>query len=451
MKRASESLPLRAVLVTGFAFTGLACPAGEDPKPPAADAAVGSDAGTDTTIDGEANDAVADTRPDVPLEAATDVVATDVDADVDTDLSPDTATDAGTDTNGSALTVLTGALPLYHVPKNIPNAKARNDASGVVFLPATQQLLVIDDGGEDATPDEVPFYLTNVTSVFASPITMLELPATSQLMNSLPAKHRDMEALAFADGFVYVMSSLPAESEKPDAGNRKFSRFKIDRGQIVDEATVEPRAAIMQAVATPTADPWFGEWLARWQDLKAKDGGLQVEALSATPLAGKLLVALRSPHYSQGYLLPKPADPTKKETRVGAAMLVEIDVTNFEADKLAPRVFANLDLGGLGFRGMEHAPAAGGYFITAGAVEAGFDYGFYFWNGKPGQAPVNLAGKIPAFAKLCRPESVAEVNHAGKPYLLVLSEESGAICEQPAAPYNYLLIEINQALLDLLR
>jgi hypothetical protein len=91
------------------------------------------------------------------------------------------------------------------------------------------------------------------------------------------------------------------------------------------------------------------------------------------------------------------------------------------------------------------------YFITAGAVEAGFDYDFFFWSGKPGTPPVRLSTVIPEFAKLCRPESVAEVEHGGKKYLLVLSEESGAICEMPAAPYNYLLIELDERFLATVR
>ncbi len=376
----------------------------------------------------------------------------DVVAVIDTEAPPEVpAPEAPPAPAPSVFKVTTGSLPLYHLPKNIANPKPRNDASGVVFLPATKQLLLVDDGGEDATPDVVPFYLASVASLFAPPVPMLELPGAVDLPAALPAQHRDMEALTSDCGFNYVMSSLPAESEKPDAGNRAFSRFKLVDGQISEAATINPRDAILTALMQPTGDPWFAEWLARWKDQKAKDGGLQVEALTRTPVANKLLVALRSPHYSAAYLTPRSDDPTKRQTRIGDAMLVELSVADFDASKLTPRLHATVDLGGLGFRGMEYSQTAGGYFITAGAVEAGFDYGFYYWNGTPGAAPTNLADKIPAWKKLCRPESVAEIEHDGKPYLLVLSEESGAICEQPAAPYNYLLIELDQSFLAALR
>jgi hypothetical protein len=414
MNRASRLVSLSLIALS------LGCPPS---KPPVVDGGGGS-----------ASDAGGET-------GGTDTTSDDI---ASNDLSSNEAEPAG-------LNVITGSLPLYHMPKNIMNAKPRNDASGVAFLPATGQLLIVDDGGEDSTPDVVPFYLTTVAGLFGpAPLVMQELPAASELPGSLPAKHRDMEAAAFADDFIYVMSSLPAATEKPDPANRSFSRFKLQEGQIVGAITIDPRDAILVAVTKPTTDAWFGDWLARWKDQKAKDGGFQVEALSATPQAGKLLVGLRSPHYGAEYLLPKIDDPTKKNTRAGAAPLVEIDVTAFDASKLDARVFANVDLGGLGFRGMEYSATARGYFINAGAVEAGFDYKLFFWNGVPGAPPVDLSEMVPAFKKLCRPESVTELEYAGARYLLVLSEESGAICEQPAAPYNYLLIELNQAFQNLL-
>lgn len=352
---------------------------------------------------------------------------------------------------GPRFNVITGALPLYHLPLNIPNAKARNDASGVVFLEREKQLLIIDDGGDDLTPDLVPFYLADVAALWNPPVALTEVPDRASLPTSLPARHRDTEGLASSGCYIYAISSLPAATEKADPTVRAFSRFKLEQGQITDPLTIEPRDAIATALAQPTADPWFDAWLARWRDQKAKDGGINVEAISGTRKEGEILVALRSPHYGPDYLLPRTDDPGKKQTRTGAAMLVKLDVNDFAVDKLDAKVHATLDLGGLGFRGMEYSPAAGGYFITAGAVEAGFDYDFFFWNGKPGAAPRRLSSLIPEFAQLCRPESVTQVEHGGKRYLLVLSEESGPICEQPVAPYNYLLIALDDAFLDALR
>ena len=455
------------------ALASLGCDDSSDPKADArradggdASTDVAADAGADGGGDGAADaaaDATTDTSADAPMTDATP--ATDGPADLPpaTDLGADAAdagdggqadvADVGPDQSATDATtpgVTTGSFPLYHTPANIAGAKPRNDASGIVFLPGAAQLLFIDDGGEDATPDVVPFYLAPVASLFGAAVLVTELPAAAGLAGSLPAKHRDMEALARGGDFIYVMSSLPAASEKADPGNRAFSRFKFEGGEITAASTIEPRDAIMAALSTPTADPWHAAWLARWKDRNAKDGGLQVEALSGTGEPTELLVALRSPHYSADYLTPNPTDATKTLSRVGPAMLVSIDVTDFAAGALEAAVHATLDLGGLGFRGMEHSPAADGYFITAGAVEAGFDYGFYFWNGDPAAKPVNLADKVPEFKKLCRPESVTELDHAGKKYLLVLSEQSGAICETPAAPYNYLLIELTPEFLGML-
>lgn len=460
----SKQYPLTGTLVLALALataSGAGCDDDSTPiDPTRVDAGkTGPDSGSDGAIDAAEADAP-HVQPDLAPDAGTDgpIGSDGSSADGDED-GKDAAGNGSDGSDGSAgasdapppvAKVITGAFPLYHLPQAVANAKPRNDASGIVFLPTTKQLLLIDDGGEDASPDVVPFYLATVANLFAPPVTVNPLPVAGELATALPARHRDMEALAFDGSFIYVMSSLPAASEKAEPGYRAFSRFKLVGTQIAEDKTIEPRDAIMAALAKPTAEPWFAAWLDRWKDQKAKDGGLNVEAISATPTAGQLLVALRSPHYSANYLTPQPSDATKKQTRVGAAMLVKLNVASFDVASLAAEVHTSLDLGGLGFRGMEYSPTANGYFITAGAVEAGFDYGFYFWNGQPGKAPVALSDMIPGWKQLCRPESVSEVEYAGKHYLLVLSEESGAICETPAAPFNYLLIELDPAFLHTL-
>jgi hypothetical protein len=356
---------------------------------------------------------------------------------------------ATTVTGSDRLNVTTGALPLYHV-----QVKPRNDASGAVFLPSSGKLLVVDDGGDDQKPDRVPLYLADVASLFAAGPAMAELPATAEaLLGSFPDRHRDMEGATSDGRFIYVTTSLPSEAEpnKMDAQFRAFSRFRIEGDRIVDGTTIDPRAAVIDSLARPTADPWFADWLDRWtvKFPNSKDCGLNIEALSRTPQANQLLLGVRSPHYGPDFCQPD-AESGKPKTRNGAAIVLKVDVGTFEQAALAPVVHATLDLGGLGFRGMEYSPAARGYFITAGAVEAGFDYAFFFWNGDPGSRPVPLAEKIPEFGKLCRPESVEEIEQGGRHYLLVLSEESGTICEMPPQPYNYLLIELNRSFLAML-
>jgi hypothetical protein len=348
------------------------------------------------------------------------------------------------------LRVLTGSLPFYHL-----QTKQRNDASGAAFLPDQRRLLVVDDGGDDTNPDLVPLYRTEVAALFSPMPGVTTLPASPEAVAaSVSGRHRDLEAATFDGRHVYISSSMPdpAEVGKSDPSFRVLSRFRIEGDTILDVESIEPRPAFQQALARPTADPWFADWLERWSIKRpaSKDCGLSLEALSRTPQPGQLLVGLRSPHYGPEYCL-EDAQTGRPRTRTGNAILLRLPVTDLDPTRLQASVEATVDLGGLGFRGLEYSPTARGYFITAGAVEAGFDYDFFFWSGDRNASPVRLSQKIPAFARLCRPESVEEVEQDGRRYLLVLSEDSGAICEAPPAPYNYLLIELNRPFLDMLK
>jgi hypothetical protein len=345
----------------------------------------------------------------------------------------------------SQLNVTTGSLPLYHLETNAAGMmKPRNDASAVVYLPAMRRILVVDDGGEDARPDVLPFYLADVAALFTSSPAVTETPPEGERMGSVIQQHLDAEAATFDGTYVYVMSAMELPRVKPPEVYRSFSRFRVEGTRIVDAATIRPNDALRAALRAHDA-----AWADKWSPLAGKDGGLNIEALAATPRPGELLVGLRSPHWGPGYL--DRAGDAGAATRVGDAIVMKIDVTSFDAARLAPAVHATLDLGGLGFRGFEYSPTAKGYFIAAGAVEAGWDYDFFFWNGDPSARPVRLSDKVKEFGRLCRPESLAEVEAQGRKYLLVLSEDSGRICEEPSpVPFNYILIELNAAFLGLL-
>ncbi len=343
------------------------------------------------------------------------------------------------------INVTTGALPLYHIYQGKP----RNDASGVVFLPDQKRILVVDDGGEDRAPENVPFFMVDVGALFGPMPMVTSLPApVDDLVTSVAGRHLDVEAVTFDGKYVYVASSLPGATEpgKEKPAYRALSRVKVVAGGIADATTVDPREGIIEALRTWAVTSGDPSWFDRVSRLAQKSGGLNLEAMSYTPVPDELLLGLRSPHAGADYLAPGDAGVT----RSGRAILVKIKVGAFP-DGLSPSVHATLDLGGLGFRSLEYSPTAKGYFLTAGAVEAGWDYDLYFWNGQPESPPVSLKGKIKEFDKLCRPEGVTEIERDGRRYLMVLSEDSGDLCEQPPVPFNYLLVELNSDFLDLLR
>jgi hypothetical protein len=333
---------------------------------------------------------------------------------------------AGCGADAAKVNVITGSLPLYHTQDGI----ARNDLSDATYVPALHGLFLVDDGG-DAPQPPLPFYFLAPSANFR----LLQLP------DDLMKDHGDLEATTFDGQYLYVASSLGID--KPALAEDRFrnvSRFRLEgpaeAPRIVhgDPGTLRPRDALLGAVRA--LDPaWFdGNQMA---ELEQRKGGLNVEGLAAMPNEpGKLLVGLRSPHLGGDF----PAN-----TRSGQAIVVKIDVGSFSENALAPQAYA-LDLGGLGFRSLQYSATAQGYFVTAGIVEQGWDYAFYFWKGM-GSTPVRI--RLPEFDGLCRPESVAEIEINRKRYLFVGSEESSSLCE--GVKYNYLLVEMNAAFLALLR
>jgi hypothetical protein len=328
--------------------------------------------------------------------------------------------------------VLTGTLPLYRTQGSSP----RQDVSGASYIPALEKVLLVDDGGEPGK-DAVPFYLLDGGNNF-------KLGQMAQGMLG--------EAATFDGTFAYVTSGLysptgklsgpePKDSPYIAPKYRAFSRFKLEGDKPVGLETIDPREALVAALAAFDA-----AWWARVKDLEPWMDGrgvLAVEGLTATPTPGKLLVGLRSPRHG-----PDFAPPGAPSQRGGAALLIEVDVTAFSPGELRPRV-STLDLGGYGVRSIEHSPTAGGYFISAGALEDhSRDFALYFWRG-PGSAPVALA--LEAFKELCRPEAITEMVHGGKRYLLILSEESGDVCADPTPRYSYILVELNPAFLATLK
>jgi hypothetical protein len=85
---------------------------------------------------------------------------------------------------------------------------------------------------------------------------------------------------------------------------------------------------------------------------------------------------------------------------------------------------------------MEWIPAMGSYVIIGGPVPAADNYSLWqlTWNGT--LKPLEL----PGFENLCRPESVMQIKEGYKEYLVVLSEESGAACNN--VPYTFIMAEI---------
>ena len=314
------------------------------------------------------------------------------------------------------INITVGSLPLYHQQVDT----FRSDLSGAAYIPAQGVVILADDGGKPS--DVVPAYVADVRNDFA----------ISEVSDAVNGAHGDLEGATFDGTYVYVISSLPGATEFAEDRFRAFSRYKFNAGVISEVETVSPRSVLMPAIETAFGSDFYS----RIETLDSKVGGLNVEGLSATGNANELMIGLRSPHFGADF---------PQNTKSGEAIVLQANFTDFAPSSWQIQAHT-IDLGGHGVRSMEWSPTAQGYFILAGIVEAGFDYAFYFWPG-PGSPTVRI--ELDEFLPLCRPEAVTEIDVDGVPTLWVMSEESGAICDDVA--YNYLLIELNDAFMQTLQ
>jgi hypothetical protein len=96
-----------------------------------------------------------------------------------------------------------------------------------------------------------------------------------------------------------------------------------------------------------------------------------------------------------------------------------------------------IDLKGLGVRGMEYLPALKMYGIVAGQADVGDRYELWLWDGKSDKAE---PFELPELKSLCRPESLVQIGSGSNAKLMILSENSGKVCEN--SEFDTLLIPI---------
>jgi len=144
--------------------------------------------------------------------------------------------------------------------------------------------------------------------------------------------------------------------------------------------------------------------------LAPKEGGMNIEALSASPDGQRLYLGFRNPRPGGRGLLV-PLENPQAVVRDGALPV------------LGEPLF--LDLGGLGFRAMEYSPFHKAYLIIAGPSSGDENSRLFRWSGEATDAPVSLL----TFPDL-NPEAL--LVYPDRPQVLVLSDD-GAV-KVKAAP-----------------
>lgn len=264
------------------------------------------------------------------------------------------------------------------------------EASGVVFVPGTNGVLFIDDNKED--------------KIFWMQVDESGQQAGDVKPIPLGVRVQDPEGITFDGSYYYIIGSQAVDKRGDE---NALVRFAFDPNtQSVSKAEAIPnfRAFLFEKVPELKGE---GE-------KKAKDGGLNVEAIAADPANLRLLVGLRSPVVNQqaliiAFRLPAPGAP--------------LSATSLQ---LAEPHAIHLPLGDLGIRDIQYDSNLKSFFIISGAPEHHErpDFELWQWNGANDQTS-NGSGLRKVDIKLnqkMKPEGITRVEMNGRDYVFIVGD-----------------------------
>jgi len=297
-----------------------------------------------------------------------------------------------------------GSLPKYLGT----GEKSRTELSGMIE--ANGLLVGVDDSSHPKAPLGV--YLFKLVS--GQPLLLQHVP--------LDPIHQDLEGITKVNNSLWVTTSI---SKKNIEGSR-LSEIRLVQenagkfyGKVV--RSINPKKSILAALKSINS-----KWYDRIESLSAKQGGLNVEALSVAQSPGRILIGLRSPLYD-------PEFGIKGKLDKGKAIVLEAEL--LQSDIEVKKIYL-LNLKGHGVRGMEYIPRLKQHMVIGGSIPKLKDFNLFTWSESKEPIPITM----PAFNKLCRPETVFPVKVSGKDHIMIASEDSGKYCV--SQPFSYILVEI---------
>jgi len=213
----------------------------------------------------------------------------------------------------------------------------------------------------------------------------------------------DLEGLTLdRAGFVYAVTSHSRDDEGRRKKTReKLVRFRIEGNHVVDTSVVQGlRQALTERHAVLAA-------AAEVLDVKGGDG-LNIEALAISADQSRMLIGFRGPLVD------------------GRAIVASIEnfaeVFDSDADLVIAPVLDELDLGGLGIRGLSYVPAVGEYLVIGGPVsKADAEFGLWRWKG-PGASPCRV--ELPGLQGFAHAEGVSPADlAAGTQHVIIVSDD----------------------------
>jgi hypothetical protein len=185
----------------------------------------------------------------------------------------------------------------------------------------------------------------------------------------------DIEAATKLGRRVYWLSSHGTSKNGKERLNRRrlfATQFHVQAGRVTMQFVGQPYTRLVDDLTTTPALKKY-EFAAKAKLAPKTQGGLNIEGLATSP-TGDLLIGFRSPLYG-GRAIVIPL--------TNAQQAVEGERAKFGAP-------IELDLGGLGVRGMEYLPQRKHYLIVAGPQAAG-ECRLYTWSGDPNDVPKQLS------------------------------------------------------------
>jgi hypothetical protein len=323
------------------------------------------------------------------------------------------------------------------------------EISGVVSV-GNRLLVAADDPEAKDKPFHMIALLENAVDRLESKQDVTVFPAEQiyeKLLKKVPGQALDAEAIkdledvaASPQGDIFLITSHSRNKKnKAQLERQRLVRLRVNKltGRI-DNVAFNTEKGLLENLPVELAT----STQRRPGDKNAEgkyDPGFNIEGLAWAP-PGDLLIGLRSP------------------TRGAEAIVLRLNNVNNLFDKPTEPVVltmeAQLDLGGLGIRGMCHDEERNGYWIIAGLSpdpdEAdpplNNEWSIWFWNGKAKQTERELTKKwqkadLPAGIIVNNPEAVGIIkkNNANAEHYLLLISDDGA-----KKPSSFVLIPLEK-------
>jgi hypothetical protein len=261
------------------------------------------------------------------------------------------------------------------------------EASGVAHVPGTSGVLFIDDG----KPNEV-FWM--------------ELDEAGSQRGSIKAvglgtSIEDPEGITTDGTYFYIVSSLSRSKSGGQAGIVRF-KFNPASQTIEDAQTVGELKQMLVNNVNELRD--MGA-------VKAKDDGINIEAIAWDPAQSRLLLGLRSPVIDGRALVV----PLKLSDTGDQFFIQQPKAGGIEAIRLA--------LGGQGIRSMEYDDRSKLFHIIAGATESQDKNDFKLWEWKGDASQTGLRDVATLDRKL-KPEGVTRASVGANDFKFVVFDTS---------------------------